>query len=431
MNLVVNKTKRLNGTVIIPGSKSQTIRGLLIATLAKGTSVLRNSLIAEDTITAISACRKLGAKITFRGASIKISSRGVPLKTEAGFINTGNSGITTRFILPILGLRKNDDQSIILDCGSQMRARPILPLIQALKDLGMNFLTLENSGCLPQKISGKLAGGKTSVDGITSQYASALLLSAPCAKGETIIEVNNLHERPYVEMTLDWLKDQRIKVRHIRKNNTDIYKIKGAQKYHGFNKDIPGDFSSASYFLAAGAILPGSITVKGLDLKDPQGDKELINILKKMGAKIKIEKGDIKLFGGAPLQGMKIDANKIPDLVPTLAVLGSRARGRTEITNVVQARLKETDRLKSMREGLIKMGAKIKEKKDGLIIYQSELKGAKVNGYNDHRTIMALSLAGMLAKGKTTISTAEGVNKTFPQYIRLMKIVGGKLMTSV
>src|ERR1051326_641142 len=176
MNIIAEKTSKLHGGITIPGSKSQTIRGLLIATLAKGTSVISNVLEANDTRTAINVCKKLGSQISKRGQSLIIKSNGLPLKPKTGLINTGDSGITTRFVMPVLGLRQNFQQVIKLDCGAQMKARPVLPLLSALHRLGMRSHELKKAGCLPQVISGQLRGGKTTINGLTSQYLSALLI---------------------------------------------------------------------------------------------------------------------------------------------------------------------------------------------------------------------------------------------------------------
>ena len=433
MNIIASHTTKLAGTVTIPGSKSQTIRGLVLATLAKGTSVLKNALSSDDSEAAIKVCQALGAKIGRKGNALRVVGAGLGRPLSRGgrasaaptttILNSGNSGITTRFILPVLGLRKNYNQPIILDCGEQMKKRPIKSLIEALRDLGMKI----EGNSFPLKVSGQLIGGKTQVEGLTSQYLSALLLNLPCAQKDSEIQVKDLHERPYVEMTLAWLKEQRIKFSHSQKGAMDIYRIKGSQKYQSFSKTIPGDFSSASYFLAGSAMLGKNLTVKGLDLKDPQADKELLTILKRMGARIKITKNVIVASQSKDLTGVKINAKDIPDLLPTFAILATQAKGRTEILNVPQARIKETDRIHSMSEGLKKMGAKVKELSDGLVVYQSKLHGAKVKGYEDHRTVMSLTLAGLSASGKTEISNAESVNKTFPTFFKLLKSLGANI----
>lgn len=425
MIATIQKTNKLSGTVLAPGSKSHTIRGLILGLLARGQSILKNPLDSEDTKTAIKVCESLGAKIKVKTDKITISGLGSPINGHATRMYTGNSGITTRFILPVLGLRKNFSETI-LDCGEQMRARPIKSLVDALNNLGMNIKYQKNRGCCPLVVSGKLIGGKVEIDGITSQYLSALLMSLPLAEQDSEIIVKNLHERPYVEMTLKWLDDLGVQNFHTRAGKIDKYKIKGKQTYKYFNKQIPGDFSSASYFLAAGALIGHKIIIKGLNMGDPQGDRRLVEILKQMGAKISASKLGLAI-GKSNLRGKKISGKDIPDLLPTLAVIATQAKGKTEIINVKQARIKETDRIHSMSQGLRKMGAKIEEKNDGMIVYQGNLKGAKVKGYNDHRTVMALTLAGMLASGKTIISNAQSVNKTFPEFYQIMKRLGARI----
>lgn len=431
MHLHVQKTTALAGCITPPSSKSQTIRGLIFALLAKGQSTLENALDSDDATDAIRVCRQLGAKITLENnKKIIIDSMGLPLQTNAHSIYSGNSGITTRFILPPLGLRQNTQEPIILDCGEQMRARPIRPLVTALKNLGLNIQYTKQEGSCPIAISGSLVGGITEVDGLSSQYLTALLISLPCAEIDSQITVHDLHERPYIEMTLQWLREQKIHFTHEKMADKDIFAITGNQRYQPFHKNIGGDFSSASILIAAAVLIPGQVELMGLDMQDPQGDKRLISILQEMGADITIESTRIIIQGGRPLAGIKIDANDIPDLLPALAVLGTQAQGKTEICNVRQARIKETDRIHSMREGLERMGAQIEEYPDGLTVYHSKLHGAQVKGFDDHRTVMSLALAGMLATGETQIDTAEAVKKTFPTFVEIMCSIGARMRLS-
>ena len=427
MNLIINKTLTLNGQVIVPGSKSQSIRAIMLASLCEGESTLINTLHSDDTQDAINVCRSLGAKISESGHALTIKSMGLPLKLITTEIHSGNSGVTTHFVMPILGLRENADQPIILNCGEQMRARPVKPLVEALTRLGLSIKYLENNNTLPISISGALKGGKTYIDGMSSQYLSALLFALPCAPFDSEINVKNLQERPYAEMTLEWLKNQGILFHHLSTGNLDTYNIKGGQSYKNICATIPGDFSSASYLIAASVLIPGEVILQGLNMADPQGDKQLVGILQKMGADIVIHPTHLRIRGGKRLSGIKIDANDIPDLLPTLAVVGTYASGKTEIYNVAHARIKETDRIQSMAKGLTNMGAKIDEQDDGLIIYQSALKGAPVKGYGDHRTVMALSIAGMIADGETIIDDGEAIHKTFPTFITIMQSLGANM----
>ncbi|PIZ94384.1 MAG: 3-phosphoshikimate 1-carboxyvinyltransferase [Candidatus Magasanikbacteria bacterium CG_4_10_14_0_2_um_filter_37_12] len=424
MKLVVQTTRELHGNIIPPSSKSETIRAFVLTMLAGGRSVLHNVLESDDTHSAIEVCRGLGAIITREEDTYIVESTGVPLDNAQKNINSGNSGITTRFILPALGLRKNVDEKIILDCAEQMRQRPVESIVKALNGLGMRIESVNNDARLPLRVSGKLIGGSVEVDGTTSQYLSALLLSAPYAEKDIEITVSNLQERPYVDMTLALLSEQGIVYEHKREDDVDTYIITLGQKYQPFEKVIPIDFSSASYPITASCIIPGHVTIEGVDLDSTQGDRRLIAILQEMGAVITIGNNKLIIHGGKPLHGTRIDANDIPDMLPTLAIIGAYAEGETIIENVAHARIKETDRIKSMTEGLKKMGADVEELLDGMIVKKSMLHGAEVHGYDDHRTIMALGLAGMLATGETVIDTAEGINKTFPNYVELMQSLG-------
>ncbi|MCX7114830.1 MAG: 3-phosphoshikimate 1-carboxyvinyltransferase [Gammaproteobacteria bacterium] len=459
MYLRVQTTSVLKGEVTPPSSKSESIRGLMFALLSAGESTLINPLDSDDMQDALRVCRALGAdvsvehdRLVMRSGGLCRSSRectssraqrGISCQLEEiprcarddvhsrddvlPQINTGNSGITTRFIMPILGLRQHTEQPILLDCGDQMRARPIHSLVEALRTLGLTIYYVDKEGMLPVTISGQLKGGVTEVDGITSQYISALLIALPCASIDSVVTVKNLHERPYMEMTLKWLQAQHIHYRHERLEDRDVYHIPGNQRYQPRQTVIAGDFSSASYLIAAAVMTPGRVELKGLDMQNPQGDKRLVPILQDMGAAIDITASGLIIEGGRVLQGVSIDANDIPDLLPTLAVIGTYAQGKTHIRNVSQARLKETDRIHSMTEGLTRLGAGIEEYADGMTVYQSLLQGAKVQGYHDHRTVMALAIAGMCAIGVTLIENSEAINKTFPTFISLMQTLGAKM----
>jgi 3-phosphoshikimate 1-carboxyvinyltransferase len=255
-------------------------------------------------------------------------------------------------------------------------------------------------------------------------------MALPLVSQDSEITVEDLHERPYMEMTLHWLDQQNIAYTHQRIQNRDIYKISGRQTYKPFDTNISGDFSSASYLIAAAALLEGSVELQGLEMNDPQGDKRLVTLLQEMGADIRVEPTRLLIRGGKPLKGIKIDANDIPDLLPTLAVIGTQAEGKTEICHVAQARIKETDRIHSMTEGLRRLGANIEEYPDGMVVYQGKLQGGRVKGYGDHRTVMALGVAGLLSTDKTIVEDCEAINKTFPNFIEIMQSLGARMEAS-
>ena len=424
MNLHVQPSSKLEGTLRIPGSKSQSVRALLVACLAKGTSTIHFLPESEDVTVALGVCRDLGAvvnKAECHENCVRIESKGVPLRPVKDTLWTGNSGITTRFVLPMLALVEGT-RVMRIEAGAQMKKRPLESLLKNLTELGCRV----DSSTWPLAIHGPLKGGRTNVNGLTSQFISALLLSGCYAETDLDLTVTDLNERPYLDLTLDWLRSQSIRFEHSREENVDHFHVPAGQSHSPIDYPVPGDYSSASTFLAMGALCEGNIQLEGLDPVDLQGDRRLLSILKEMGAEIEWNNGSVHMKK-ASLHGIEIDANDVPDLVPTLAVLGTQAEGETRILNVPQARVKETDRLHSMTEGLRKMGADIQELPDGLIVKSSKLHGAEVQGFDDHRTIMALTLAGLLAEGETAIDTAEGLNKTYPLFGEHLQTLNGNL----
>ena len=423
MKLIVEKTEKLEGEIIIPSSKSHTIRAVIIASLAEGTSKISNPLSSADTMAIVNACKALGAKIdTKNKAEWIIEGTNHTLKKPTEALNMANSGTSLRLISGIIAALC--DFEVQLEGDDSLSTRPIQPLLKSLNELGAEALSVNNDGYCPINIKGKMQGGSTETVGITSQYISSLLLACPLLENDTKITVVKPHEIPYIKMTLKWLDQQNIK--YEVSDDFTKFKITGNQKYKPFEKTIPADWSSAAFPLVAAAITNSNILMKGLDIDDTQGDKAIIDYLKKMQADISIEEQGIRIKG-RQLQGCELNLNSTPDALPALSVLGCFAEGTTTLINVAQARIKETDRIKVMAEELSKMGADIKEREEGLIIHQSTLKGSKLRGHNDHRIVMALSLAGLIAEGKTEITTAEAINATFPNFVDLMKKVGAKV----
>ncbi len=430
MYWVARKTHYLKGTVVLPTSKSTTIRGFIFATLSHGQSTLINPLDSDDTHAAMHACASLGARFEKQKDGLRVLSNGLPLLVSSDTINTGNSGITTRFTLPLLGLRQNHETPVILDCFDQMRARSMKPLIDVLRQLGMSIEYCRTENELPISVTGKLIGGDVEIEGTHSQYVSALLISLPCALRNSVIAVKNLNARPYVDMTLDFLTQQSIDITHTKAKAADYFTITGNQRYAPIHYLNTADFSSASCLIAAAALIPGEVAFHGLDCNSTQGDKKLLDVLREMGADIRWEEGVLYITGNKKLKGIRIDANAIPDLLPALAVIGTAARGFTEIVNVAQARMKETDRIRSMCDGLRAMGARIDELPDGMTIYESELKSAMVDGCDDHRTVMALTVAGLLAEGETPVSDSDAVCKTYPLFFDHLQSLGAAMSLS-
>jgi 3-phosphoshikimate 1-carboxyvinyltransferase len=269
-----------------------------------------------------------------------------------------------------------------------------------------------------------MTGGSIELDGSkTSQYLSALLLNCPLARGASEIRVSNPCELPFIEMTLAWLDEQKISY---ERDGFERFRVPGGQGYTAFDKQMPGDFSSAAFFLCAAAITRSELTLLGLDMEDSQGDKAIVNMLSDMGAKIDIVPEGIHITG-CKLVGGEFDLSGTPDALPALAATACFAEGETRLVNVAQARLKETDRIRVMRQELSKMGARIEELPDGLVIQGSDMHAADVHGHCDHRVVMALAVAGMACDGITEVDTAEAVSITFPNFVELMKNAGAEI----
>jgi 3-phosphoshikimate 1-carboxyvinyltransferase len=426
MKIKVSKSKA-EGNIFIPGSKSHTIRALAAALMAKGTSTIRNPLVSDDTISCLYATQKLGAELSEISEDDvlvwKIKGTGGKLTNETDeIIDLGNSGTSLRLLT---GLAATGDLKICFDGDNSLRGRPMGSLILALEKLGVKAGSSEEGKC-PLAVRGPILGGETIINGKTSQFVTSLLFATPLAKQKTEINVINVNEKPYIEMTLEWL--DYLGIKYNCTPDFSNFTIRGNQKYKTFEKTIPADFSTATFALAAAAVTGGKLKIYNLDFTDKQGDKEVFDYLERMGMRVKKSDSSVTVFRTGKLYGdIKIDLNSTPDALPAMAAVSCYAKGKTILSNVPHARFKETDRIAAMTKELMKMGADIIELKDGLVIKKSKLHGAKVNGYNDHRIIMALAIAGMGASGETIIKNAEAVSVTYPNFIKDFQKIGAEI----
>ncbi len=405
----------LHGEIHIPASKSHTIRAVTIASIAEGSSTLVNPLMSEDAKSAILGAKEMGASVRL-GKNWSIKGIGGAPGATCNNIDVGNSGTSLRILTALCALGShpvsfNGDQSI--------RQRPMLPLLSALEQLGVKIINSTNGKC-PFTIQGPIIGGKTTVNGVSSQFLTALLIACPLAPEDSEITVEHLNEKPYVEITLDWLRKMNIR---FEQKGLEWFRIFGNQKYASFKKRIPADFSSATFPLCAAGITHSELLIKGLDFEDHQGDKAVFDYFRMMGMEIRHLPHGVWVSSRG-LKGIDIDMNATPDALPAMAVAGCFASGTTRLLNVPQARLKECDRIAAMAKELAKMGARVEELPDGLIIHKSDLHGAEVHGYHDHRLVMALSIAGLAASGDTIVDTAESASVTFPTFVEDMKMMG-------
>ena len=411
MEMSIQPSRSVGGRVRIPGSKSHTIRGLLVASMAEGTSLLENPLDSADTQACIQACRAMGADIRFSEGGLEVIGRQGEPEGSSIDIDVANSG-TTLYLAA--GLAATGKLPVRFTGDHQIRSRPIGNLVESLRELGAKAEYEATNGSAPVTISGPLRGGSTEIACPTSQYLSSLLLGCPLAHGDSTIRVSLLHEQPYAEMTLAWLDFQGIAYEN---HHFETIHIPGRQRYRAFSRPIPGDFSSATFFLCAAAISGGSITLEGLDMEDSQGDKAVIGMLEEMGCSVGLAPGEITISGGA-LQGRELDLNSTPDALPALAVTAAFAEGTTRLVNVPQARLKETDRISVMAGELAGLGVETEELEDGLVIHGNGrgLKGGLVDGHFDHRVVMAFAVGALGAEGPVSIQSAEAATVTFPSF---------------
>jgi 3-phosphoshikimate 1-carboxyvinyltransferase len=417
MKLTIHRSE-LKGTANAPPSKSYTHRAIAIAALSKK-AIIHYPLISEDTKATIRASEAFGATIEHKNDALTITGFNGKLKVPDNVLDVANSGTTLRIMTAVSSLV---DGAVVLTGDASIRTRPNTPLLKALNDLGAEAFSTRNNGMAPIVVKGKMKGGKVHIDGsISSQFISALLIACPFASNETTIMIDGvLKSRPYVNITIDMLKDAGAKI--IVDEKANLFTVPPCQEYDLRSYNVPGDFSSASYMMAAGALC-GDITIKNL-YPSEQGDSALIEILDKMGAQISWDKkkGEVKV-SKSELHGIKVDVGKTPDLVPTLAVLGAAVEGSMVIENAEHVRYKETDRLHAMTVELKKMGVDITEEKDRLIIKGGKMKGAKVHGWDDHRIVMALAVAGMVA-GETTIDTIESISISYPGFFEDLNRAG-------
>jgi len=414
----------LSAIASIPSSKSQSIRAILFATLANGMSTIENALNSPDIVAMISACRQLGAEIQQHGNQLLIKGvNGCP-NTPDDVIDSGNSGQVLRFIACLAGLQ---NQYIVLTGDASIRhSRPVKPLLEALPALGMTCESMRGDGYAPLIIKGPFKGDSTSLSGEDSQPVSGLLMALAFKAGTTTIRVRDPGEKPWIGLTLKWLERFQVPYQH---HNFEEYQITGKATIPGFSYRVPGDLSSLSYPLVAAIITQSEIVIRDIDMTEPQGDKAIVAVLQKMGAKIQINESDnsLSVAKTEALQGIEVDVNDFIDCITIIAVVGCFASGTTKITGAGIARRKESDRITAIRQELQKMGASIEELPDGLIVHQSQLHAAEVKSHHDHRIAMSLAVAAMASTGETVIHDIQCVQKSFPNFAGIMQSLGASI----
>ncbi len=413
------ESSKLAGSIVVPPSKSHSMRALLFAALAKGSSVIENLLDSQDTEAMMEAIKQLGAQISVSNGIYQIEGIDHRPKTTQVDFHAGHSGIVLRFLPALLALY---DIECTVDADAHLCAhRPLKPLISALQELGVKS---NYNGKLPFSLRGSLKPGITTLDGSDSQPVSALLLALSLADGASEVIVTNPGEKPWIDLTLSWLKRFNLHVEH---DDYCHYHIAGRGEIKSFDYRVPGDFSSAAFLIGAALATRSCIVLHGLDPEDIQGDKQLIKVLQQMGADITWQESDLVINGDCDLYGIDIDLNPIVDAICMLSVIACFAKGKTRLYNAKIARVKESDRIHAMAVELKKMGSLIKEGEDELVIEQSQLSGANVDAHRDHRVAMALSIAALGARGETIVHGVESIKKTYPLFPAHLLSIGAQI----
>lgn len=412
---------KLKGEIHIPTSKSHTIRAILFALMAKGKSRIQHPLPSPDTMAMLDAARALGAKIDMDNNELVIDGVAGKLYPAEDVIQCGNSGQVLRFIGALSAL--SNSYTVLTGDTSIRHNRPVLPLLDGLTQLGAMAESTRQDGFAPIVIRGPLKNHKAKIEGIDSQPVSGLLILGAFFPLE--LQVTKPGEKPWVALTLNWL--DRVGVAY-ENHNFESYKVKGTGKIDAFDYRIPGDFSSASFPIAAALVTKSEITVDGIDLKDIQGDKAIIAVLESMGAKFEMDGMKLHVKKCPGLKGKRIDINDFVDALPILAVVACFSEGTTEIVNAEIARSKESDRISCIAKELKKMGANIEETPDGLVIQKSKLQGVgNLEAHHDHRLAMALAIAAMGAEKDSLIQGVRCVGKSYPSFFEDFQGLGASL----
>lgn len=407
---------KLKGEINIIASKSYAHRLLICAALSDSPTRIKITSLNDDIRATIKALSAFGTKVEIDKSTITVTPAN-PAKTHA-FINCMESGSTLRFMLPVAAMICK--YSMFIGSG-KLPNRPILPLIEVMRQNG----AVVKNDRLPLSVSAKLKGGIYKLCGdISSQFVSGLMFALVLAEGDSQIHITGkLESKLYVDMTIKALMDFGIKI----KAEPYGYYIKGGQKYKSPGiASVEGDWSSAAFFLAAGA-LSGPVTVLGLNDDSLQPDKKIVEYLKEFGAQVEAQGNRITVTK-KELHGINIDISQTPDLFPILSIIASVSTGRTVFSNCKRLRYKESDRLESTYKMLKSLGADAEIINDSMAINgTNHLNGSVVDGFNDHRIVMSAAIASLICDSPVTINDENAINKSYPEFFEHFTKLGGKI----
>ena len=411
----------LQGKITPPASKAYTHRAIVASMLARGRSTIRRALLCDDTVRTEDTVQELGARIDEGKDKIEVRGVGVP-SSPGRYLDCGDSGATLRFLTAVAA---TGTERISFTTKTGLANRPIEPLLSALNKLGAFSNIHQEKDLLRLTVQGPLKGGETTIPGdISSQFISGLLFASPLARNDVTIRVEgHLESKPYVELTLAILSKHGIKAEH----EEGTFHIQAPQEYKPTTHEVPPDFSSAAFILAAGAMVGDSTTLTKMEEAYNVGpDSIILDLLPRMGVKMAKARDQVTVSKSA-LSGFEFDASDNPDLVPVLEVLAAQATGKTSITGVRRLRYKESDRLTTVPTELAKMGAQIHIDEDQVTINGIEhLAASKMSSHRDHRVAMACTVAALAAGGKSLVEDAGVVSKSYPAFFTDLEILGAK-----
>ncbi len=421
------KPNILSGEIVIPPSKSYSHRAIISAALAKGKkkSKINNLKFSVDIETTVKIMENWGAKITKKESSLEIIGNEGKIVPKKNYIQCNESGSTIRFLIPVSLTSENE---LIFDGKGKLIDRPLDSYYKIFDEQEIKYKTSE--GKLPLKVNGKLKAGNYEIDGnVSSQFITGLLYALPLLDGDSTIVINkNLESKGYVDLTLEILKLSGIKIKN---NDYKSFEIKGNQEYKPFNYTVEGDYSQVAFWIVAGIISANKdneIKCLHLNKYSLQGDKAIIEIVQKMGAKLEIF-DDYVIVKPSKTKGTIIDVSQCPDIAPILTVLGALSEGETKIINAERLRIKESDRIISIKTELNKLGVEVEEVGDSLVIQGVDTfeGGVEVSAWNDHRVAMSLAIASIRCKNEIVIDEAESVKKSYPHFWDDFEKMGGQI----
>ncbi len=406
---------KISGTIKAISSKSHAHRVLICAALSNNKTKIYCNVMSKDIAATIDCLKSMGTEIMIDGDIITVTPKSFNKKAD---IDCYESGSTLRFLMPVVSALGIDTT---IKGSGRLPQRPISPLKEEMEEKGVTFHTGSE---FPLHLTGQLQSGEYEIQGnISSQFITGLLLALPLLDGDSKLKlIPPVESKSYIDITISVLRQFGIEI----EEKENLYIIKGNQKYISPEEiTVEGDWSNASFFLCAGALCEKGVTVTDIDINSPQGDKKIIDILSSMGADVTIGENEITIKKNQ-LSGVTVDASDIPDAVPILSVVATACTGDTKIFNAGRLRIKESDRIKSVVDMLLSVGADAEETPDGIIIHGGKsLVGGTVKGYNDHRIVMSASMLSSLCEKDVIITDSNAVEKSYPDFFADFNKMGG------